>query len=281
MIFATKIKYLIPLFLLTGSFTLAQNTLDEQFNLAIQLYEQEEYYDAVTELKRLLFFDETDKYIYEANELIGRCYKQGAKFSDAIRYFTFAEINSRNDEELYNTRIEIIRLNILRRTTKRAHKLLDSLHVDHRFSEKDHEINYWRGWTYIFADDWENAASVFSQVDSLVELAAITENIADDMYSVSLAQTLSYIIPGSGQIYTGEYISGIMSLGWNVLLGYLTINSFIQERIFDGIVIANFLWLRFYRGSLQNAENFAKEKNLIIGNEALNYLQHVYEGLKP
>ena len=101
------------------------------------------------------------------------------------------------------------------------------------------------------------------------------------MYSVSFAKTISYIIPGAGQIYTGEYISGLLSLGWNILWGYLTIKSFIDERIFDGIVIANFLWLRFYRGNLQNAEKFAKEKNLIISNKAMNYLQFEFKGLKP
>ena len=109
----------------------------------------------------------------------------------------------------------------------------------------------------------------------------MADNIDEELYSVSFAKTISYIIPGAGQIYTGEYISGLLSLGWNVLWGYLTIRSFIDERIFDGIVIANFLWLRFYRGNFQNAEKFAEEKNLIISNKGLEYLQYEYSGRKP
>lgn len=281
MIFVNKLKYLAITVLLLGSFSFAQNDFNKQFNLAKRLYEQEKYYDAITELKRLLFFDDRNIYTYDANELIGCCYKNGAKFSDAIRYFTLAEINAGNKEELYNSRIEIIRLNILRRTTARAHKLLDSLETDSRFADKTGEINYWRGWTYIFADEWEKASVIFSSVDSLQDLANLTRQTADDLYSVSLSKTISYIIPGAGQIYTGEYISGILSLGWNVLLGYLTINSFANERIFDGIVLSNFLWLRFYRGNLQNAENFAVEKNLEISGKTLKYLQFEYKGLKP
>jgi len=274
-------KYFTTIILLISSVSFAQSSFDTQFNFAKKLYSDENYFDTVTELKRLLFFDENSEYIYEANMLIGKSYKQGAKFSDAIRYLSLAEINAQNIDELYETRIEVIRINILRRTTRRAFTLLDSLEADVRFADRTDEINYWRGWAYIFDDDWEQAANTFAKIDSNHVLKTLAEKVDDDLYSVSFAKTISYIIPGAGQIYTGEYISGLLSLGWNVLWGYLTIKAFIAERIFDGIVIANFLWLRFYRGNLQNAEKFAMEKNLVISNKTLNYLQFEYDGLKP
>ncbi len=281
MIFAMKNNIIIFIVIFIQSTLFAQNSFDEQFNLANKLYSNENYFDTVTELKRLLFFNSNSEYIYSAYETIGKSYKQGAKFSDAIRYFTLAEINAQSVDEIYNSRIEIIRVNILRRTTDRAFKLLDSLEADIRFNKNNNEINYWRGWAFIFANDWENAAATFAGIDSTDKLTVLAKEVNDDLYSVSFAKTISYIIPGAGQIYTGEYISGLLSLGWNVLWGYLTIKSFIDERIFDGIVIANFLWLRFYRGNLQNAEKFAMEKNLIISNKAMNYLQFEFNGLKP
>ncbi|TDJ55911.1 MAG: hypothetical protein E2O46_01885 [Ignavibacteria bacterium] len=281
MSFVINRKYITATILLISFASFAQNAFDGQFDFAKKLYNYEDYFDTVTELKRLLFFDENNKYNYEANLLIGKSYKQGAKFSDAIRYLTLAEINAENIDELYETRIEIIRINILRKTTRRAFKLLDSLRSDKRFIDRKDEIKYWRGWAYMFADDWEQAAQTFAEIDTSHVLKTLAEEVDDDWYSVSFAKTISYIIPGAGQIYTGEYISGLLSLGWNVLWGYLTIKAFIAERIFDGIVIANFLWLRFYRGNLQNAENFALEKNLVRSNRALNYLQFEYDGLKP
>ncbi len=281
MAFAMKSNYIIFIVIFFESTLFAQNSFDEQFNLAKKLYSDENYFDTVTELKRLLFFSSNSEYVYRAYETIGKSYKQGAKFSDAIRYFTLADINAQTTDEIYNSRIEIIRVNILRRTTGRAFKLLDSLEADIRFNDKIDEINYWRGWAFIFADDWENAAVTFAGIDSTNELTVLANEVNDDLYSVSFAKTISYIIPGAGQIYTGEYISGLLSLGWNVLWGYLTIKAFIAERIFDGIVFANFLWLRFYRGNLQNAEKFAREKNLIISNKTMNYLQFEFKGLKP
>jgi hypothetical protein len=279
--FVNKNKYFAVIILLVNWPTFAQDSFELQFNFAKKLYSNEKYFDTVTELKRLLFFDDSDEYNYEANLFIGKSYKQGAKFSDAIRYLTLAEINAENIDELYEARIEIIRINILRRTTSRAIKLLDSLQTDERFADRKDEIKYWYGWTYMFADDWKQAAQTFAEIDSNHVLKILAEEVDDDLYSVSFAKTISYIIPGAGQIYTGEYMSGLLSLGWNVLWGYLTIKAFIAERIFDGIVIANFLWLRFYRGNLQNAENFAMEKNLVRSNRALNYLQFEYDGLKP
>ena len=279
--FVINRKYFTAIILLIGYATFAQNSFDAQFDFADKLYNDEKYFDTVTELKRLLFFEGNGEYNYQANLLIGKSYKQGGKFSEAIRHLTLAEINAKNVDELYETRIEIIRINILRRTTGRAFKLLDSLETDERFTDREDEIKYWRGWAYMFADDWEHAAQTFADIDSNHVLKALAEEVHDDLYSVTFAKTISYIIPGAGQIYTGEYISGLLSLGWNVLWGYLTIKAFIAERVFDGIVIANFLWLRFYRGNIQNAENFALEKNLVRSNKALNYLQFEYDGLKP
>jgi hypothetical protein len=281
MIFASKYMWIVIVVVQLFVTALAQDGAEKQFYYAQELFTSEKYFDAITELKRLLFFDKSGRYKYSANDMIGSSYKQGAKLSDAIHYFTLAEINARNEEELYDSRIDVIRVNILRRSTNRALKLLDSLQADERFNSKINDINYWRGWTYIFADDWKSAANSFAEIDSTHELKQLADKIDDELYSVSFAKTISYIIPGAGQIYTGEYISGLLSLGWNVLWGYLTIKAFIDERIFDGIVIANFLWLRFYRGNLQNAEKFAIEKNLMISNRGLEYLQYEYSGRKP
>ncbi len=101
------------------------------------------------------------------------------------------------------------------------------------------------------------------------------------MYSEKFAKYSSYVIPGFGQFYTGEYLSGALSLSWNILSGYLTINSFIEDRVFDGIMVGNFLWLRFYSGNSQNAEKFAVQKNLQISNSALKYLQFNFAGERP
>lgn len=274
------IKYIGIIFLLNYSFLFSQETLKEQYDYSLSLYNQEKYFDAVTELKRLNFFDNKKIYAFQSNLLIGKSYKEGGKFSDALKYFTLAEINAPDDSDFYDAKINQVKINILRRSTPQAERLLDQLQKDTRFMDRISEIIYWRGWTYIFADEWDKAALQFAEIKN-DSLKILCENVSADKYSVTAAKILSYIIPGAGQFYTGHYFSGILSLGWNILWGYLTIKAFIDERIFDGLVIGNFLWLRFYVGNIQNAEKFAVSENLIISNKALYYLQYNYKGEKP
>ena len=258
-----------------------ENPFQTQFNYAKELYGKGEYFDAITELKRLRFFDKENTYKYQANELIGLSYKMGGKFSEAIQYLAFAGINSSNDEELFNSKIEIIRINILRRTIDRALTLLDSLDSDKRFISKKNEINYWRGWSYIFADDWDKAAQEFNKISPDNNLKKLSKEIENERYSITKAKILSFILPGAGQFYTGNYFSGILSFGWNLLWGYITINAINEKRIFDAAAVGDLLWLRFYRGNIQNSGKFAEEKNMIISNKTLNFLQYEYEGEKP
>ena len=273
--------FLLLTFILFAGNTFAQDYLQKQFEYADSLYNNQQYFDAITEFKRLLFFDEKGKYKFQANEMIGMSYKQGAKFSDAILYFTIAEMNAGNNDELYESKLQIIRCNILRRTTSHAIDLLTSLEKDKRFESEEKVIFYWKGWAYIFSDKWHKASAAFSKTDTNQALSGYCENVDKKKYSVFFADLISHFIPGAGQIYTGHYLSGLLSLGWNVLWGYVTVNAFEANRVFDGLAVGNFLWLRFYNGNLQNAKRFAEQQNLKITNSALNYLQFSYKGLKP
>jgi hypothetical protein len=280
MIFATKIFLALLISSMGSLVSFAQGSFDEQFNLAKKLFDEENYFDAVTEFKRLLFFDESGDYSYEANFLMGLSYNYGGKFSDALVSFYLGQKYARTIEQNFDCRIEIVKVNILRRTTYKALVLLDSLSNDSYFKNKSDEINYWRGWTYIFSNEWKTAAETFSEIQNAHYLALLCDSIDNELYNPELAKYLS-VVPGAGQFYTGEYVSGLISIGWNVLWGYFTINAFIEDRVFDGLLIGSLLWWRFYSGNIQNAEKFAIAKNLEITNSALRYLQNNYAGSKP
>ncbi len=279
MIFASKKISLLFILFIANVFP--QNSLQQQFDYANNLFNQEKYYDAITEFKRLQFFDTENLYSFQSNYLIGKSYKAGAKFDEAVKYFTLAEINAHSDNELFDSKILNARANILRRTTKQAERILNDLIEDPKFLSKQNVIKYWIGWNYIFSDDWDKAYDVFSESNLDTTLADLCKSVDEDLYDKNFAKYSSYIIPGFGQFYTGDYLSGALSLSWNILSGYLTINSFMEDRVFDGIMIGNFLWLRFYSGNAQNAEKFAVQKNLQISNNALKYLQFNFAGERP
>ena len=96
--FVNKILFLV---LITFVNLFAQTALQKQFDYAVSLFDQEKYFDAITELKRLRFFDTENQFGFQSNFLIGKSYKFGAKFDDAIKYFTLAEIASKSEEDYY------------------------------------------------------------------------------------------------------------------------------------------------------------------------------------
>lgn len=271
-------KYLFTVLILINTVFPGSN-LKMQKSMADSLYETGSYFDAVTEYKRLRFFDSNNTYSFYCNYKIGLCYKEGAKFDQALSHLAKAYFASGKDEEKFAAKEQMMRINILRRTTAKAHQLLNELANSPNYRENN--IYYWRGWIYMFEDRWDLASLEFGKIDSEHELKKLCESVNNEKYSVNLAKIISLILPGSGQFYTGNYLSGIMSLGWNFLWGYTTINAFIEKRIFDGIMTGNLLWLRFYRGNYQNAEKFAEQENFEIINETYRYLQNSYEGLKP
>jgi len=267
-------------FLVFTSFMVAQ-TIDGQKKFADSLFSIENYFDAITEYKRLLYFDESNRFKYESNLRIAKSYKAGGKYGDALKYYLISRNNCNQDSAIINIELEIIRVNILRRTTPEAIESLNKLQSKYAGKIDSSIINYWRGWAYIMADDWDLASIEFAKIKSDHPLKMISDEVESEKYSVSFAKISSLIIPGSGQVYTGNYLSGIMSLGWNVLWGYLTINAFMTERAVEGILIGGLLWTRFYKGNFQNAEKFAIEKNRKISNKAYEYLAKKYQGEKP
>ncbi|MBA4318430.1 MAG: hypothetical protein C0412_08520, partial [Flavobacterium sp.] len=211
--------------LLNNSF--AQSNIEQQFKTADALFQAESYYDAITEYKRLLLFDDQKQFEHETFYKIAMSYKMGGKYDDAIQYFIKAEKSAPSQEQKFTIQIQIIRTNILRRTTDRALVLLAQLEVEAVDKSKIEEITYWRGWAYMFQDKFEKASLQFGLLNKDHELKKLCDKAVSDKYSVTFAKVISYILPGAGQIYTGEIISGLLSLGWNALFGYLTLNAFI------------------------------------------------------
>jgi len=275
------IKTACYFFLLLSNYSVCQSYLQDQFDLADSLYKNEKYFDCITELKRLKYFDSTKAFSYSSNMMIGDCYKKGAKYNEAVNYYTMADIVASNSSDVYKAKISIVRTNILRDQPGMALMQLERMDRDPAFTPHLKDITYWKGWTFMRMGEWQKANIVFINYKLDTALINITAMAKDKKYFPVKAKLLSVFIPGAGQFYTGNYVSGVLSLAWNVLCGYYTINAFNSSRVFDGLVIGNLLWLRFYSGNISNAEEYAIEKNNLLYNIVFTYLEQEYTGLKP
>ncbi len=73
--------------------------------------------------------------------------------------------------------------------------------------------------------------------------------------------SLSYLIPGSGEIYAGRYKEGISAFLFTTLSGYGVYFSLKRGKKMDALLLFSFLFLRFYGGSIKNARLFLQEYN--------------------
>ena len=141
------------------------------------------------------------------------------------------------------------------------------------------QAQYLRGWCYVHDRSWLKAISEFRNIRQLrgenrdigsfdarlertaVKLADTTlANTPLPLKSPRLAQFMSTVFPGSGQIYAGKTRNGLISLGINAAFFYLLGDSVVNKRYVDaaGIFLVG---SRFYWGNRQNAKKWVMEHN--------------------
>jgi tetratricopeptide (TPR) repeat protein len=245
---------------------------------ADSLFNAGNYYQAITEYKRLIFFDKACELKTYSLEQIAVAYKKGGFYKNAADYFSEALINTEDIVEKGKIEISLVRTFLCERKIDKALNELDEYET---FSGDSLIADYWRGWTYMLNNQTRLASYYFKRSKAGNEIAERLDSIAQKEYSVFNVKLMSYILPGSGQIYTGHYLSGAMSFAWNALFGYMTIKAFHDRRIVEGLLIGDLLWYRFYRGNIQNAEKFANEKNIKLINQLIENLQNNYKGKMP
>ena len=141
------------------------------------------------------------------------------------------------------------------------------------------QAQYLRGWCYIHDRNWFKAIAEFRNVHQLrgenreagtldARLEQTATKLADTtlantplpLKSPKLAQLLSTVVPGSGQIYAGKTRNGLISLGINAAFFYLLGDSVVDKRYVDAVGIF-LVGSRFYWGNRDNAKKWAMEHN--------------------
>lgn len=273
-------KIICLIWLLCCQFNSAQKYLVNQFNYAQSLYGNEKYFDCITELKRLMLFDTSKVFSYRAQMLAGDCYKKGARFNDAAKYFNLAVQSAGSPQEEYFAMIAGIRNDILRNQPGMALYNLGRLAKDTAFSDLKKEIVYWRGWAFMRKGEWKNANKQFSMYGEDSVLINITKEAYEREYSPVKAKMLSIFLPGTGQMYSGSYISGLLSFALVVTGAVFTVKALISERLFDALIIGT-LAQRFYMGSINNSVDYAEKENDMLYNEVFTFLESKFSGIKP
>ncbi|MBI5726381.1 MAG: tetratricopeptide repeat protein [Ignavibacteriales bacterium] len=252
-----------------------------QLRFADSLLQSGNPFDAVTEYERVVFFDK--QHTHTRRALLGQteAYLQGGKYTPAIDCMNRALAYSKSSAEIQDLQFALVKAHILNKNSGQAYGILDAMAQNRQNLSLLPALNYWYGWAKMFDDDWKSAADYFDKCDSANFLKKFCLDVDNKKYPVSFIKFISVVLPGSGSIYTGHYFSGALSLGWNALFGYLTVQALQNQRVLDALLIGDLLLLRFYTGNIENAEKYALEKNKEIHESALHYLETDFQGAKP
>lgn len=210
---------------------------------ADSLFKEGDYFNAITEYKRELFFKKIDE--KTAYLKIGKCYEKLGYYEKSAFYYGkyyFLEENV-SEEFILNYSYVLFKMG----KYEEAVSLLKGLKESRK---KDLLLSY----GYLKINDEKNFLKYFPEKNSYT--------------NKKILKFISFIIPGLPIILTGHISEGITSFLMNLGTGYLVYKSF-REKDYFGLTLNFSLFWRFYTGNIQATENFIKkdfektiEKNL-------------------
>lgn len=221
------------------------------------LYKKKEYYRAISEYKRLLYFFPDSSYYEYASLQIGRAYLSGFDFQSALEYWEKYDFEESSRETTFQ---------------------VQKLHGITWLSYKENDPFPLR-LPYI-----KNAMEVFNQIDSsypgATQIFDFVEtwknrNVESAKKSPFLAGTLSAIIPGSGSLYVGRNTEALYALFIPALFCFATIDAIRNESNLETYIFG-FFTLAFYGGNIYTAINSTYKYNDRIESQYLNQLQLKY-----
>ncbi len=198
---------------------------DEALINAERLASEGKYYPAIIEYKRYMFFNPENKSYAFYN--IGMLYRKMHEWQKAIDNLELSILHEKDKNIAEEKRIKLATTLIASRNYNLAK--LELIKV-YEFSES--RINrlralYFDGIASVYAYDWNSAVDSFSiyyseyDPNKIRKINSILNNVKSSYKSKKLAQILSAIIPGAGQIYAGDLRNGLNAFVLNGILFFL------------------------------------------------------------
>ncbi len=241
---------------------------DAAYEIANGLFDTGNYEEAITEYKRFICFNPDHEMCSDAYFRIGLAYRNQERWWEAVdamrKAMAITADDSLRDERRISTAIILIASGDY---SAAEFELLRVAHFsDNSFLKK--KAFFFLGVRYLYAFRWEESRKAFEhyfsdslspEADELDSLFSLSTGLV--YKSPGVAKWLSTFLPGSGQIYCGEWRSGINALAINSLTAYLLIDALLDHRLQDVIIGHVTLFDRYYRGNRSNAEKAASSRN--------------------
>jgi TolA-binding protein len=263
--FPTAVAGPLPLASCQFASTIPQPPL---FAFAQSLYTAGEYYRAIGEFQRFLFFQPEHPLASEALLTIGMAFFCGERWLQAFEMFRRVTGVTPDAAIRAEATLWMAETRARGGDQEEAMRLYRELLRQYPGSVVAERAAYLFGWSYLQQRRWSEAREAFAQVDTKslyresAERLAATLNSPPELphRSPTIARILSTVLPGAGQIYTGNTLDGLIGLGLHgAMIAGMTGAALAGLEGATGIG-AFFTW-GFYRTQMSNAASSARDFN--------------------
>ncbi|MBU3917787.1 outer membrane protein assembly factor BamD [bacterium] len=215
---------------------------EDVYRFASELFQNGEYYRAVSEYKRLEFYFPNSPLTNNAFLQIGKSYMAGNRTSEAINFWLFKLRYLDSSSENYFQVKTLLGISLL------------DLGNEKTFSLRRKNI--------------ENAFSHFAEVEGDQYENRVIQDFTEEWMSRSppptkspaMAGVMSAVVPGSGSVYCGRYMEGIYGFFITGLFYLATMDALKNENEGLGLVLG-FFTVSFYGGNIYTGVNSAYKLN--------------------
>ncbi len=254
-------------------------TIQQEYEHALELYHQHEYASAISSFRRVVFFDRINYPL--SYKLLGDCYKQTGEKTKSLYYYNLARSAPVSDSLSTEIDFAVIAVHLMFNEPNFALINLFSLHFgDNNYFQQKTDFYY--SLTYYLLHDFDQSRDYFFKivdttnpklrcsVDSLYSAAQRNEKS-----SVYLPMFLS-IVPGLGQFYLGEYNASLNSFVLSTAIFGLYLIALNHVAVLDAIITILPWFQRYYSGGLLQAKALAKKKKRTVYFQIYNALIDLY-----
>lgn len=240
---------------------------------ADQLFNAQNYQESITEYWRFLYFHPAEPLAFYAYYKAAMAYKQGQELETAIQLFRHAL--------QYDISLELRqRIRYQLAITLLAHGDLDLAQLElFKLSATDstgliaNAGTLFYSLLLIYKKNWAEARAAIAKArihmvtnkeldQHLHQVETCMETLCQHPEkSPGLAKWLATVVPGSGQMYAGNLLSGLNALALNATTSYFVLNEARQKNYSDACLLFLFVWSRYYLGNRSHAEEAAIRAN--------------------
>lgn len=261
----------------------ADDTSDRQLQFAENLFKEGDYYRAITEYKRFMFYFPGDARLEKASFRIGESYYRAKRWTEAIDAFT-EFITRYPKSSMVNDALWLKGL-----SEKKSKHYDDALSTFVLLANRDtgdwrSKAFYESALLYIDREEWGKAKDAFVRIPgdsylfpSAKLIASGLERMSDlPLKSPAVAGGLAAVLPGAGHLYVERPRDALVAFLLNGTFIIAAVELFRHDEYVAGGIVT-FFEVGWYTGNIYSAVNSAHKYNKNVQDEFIRQMREKNE----